>query len=138
MRVSSGNAELDTMCGGGIFRDSIILVSGATGTGKTLLVTEFIAGGVADGERCLLFGFEESRDQLFRNARGWGSTSRRWSNRGCSRSWRSYPEIASLEDHLHRHQGGGRRLRAAADRGRQPVGARAGRDREGSASSSSR
>jgi len=37
-RVSSGNARLDDMCGGGFFRDSVILVSGATGTGKTLMV----------------------------------------------------------------------------------------------------
>ena len=27
VRISSGNADIDTMCGGGIFRDSIILVS---------------------------------------------------------------------------------------------------------------
>ena len=73
VRISSGNAELDQMCGGGFFRDSIILVSGATGTGKTLLSTEFIAGGHR-GRRthCLLFAFEESREQLFRNAAGWG------------------------------------------------------------------
>jgi len=32
IRVSSGIAELDKMCGGGMYRDSIILVSGATGT----------------------------------------------------------------------------------------------------------
>jgi circadian clock protein KaiC len=38
-RVSSGVAQLDEMCGGGLFSDSIVLVSGATGTGKTLLAT---------------------------------------------------------------------------------------------------
>ena len=36
------------MCGGGFFRDSIILVSGPTGTGKTLVTTEFLAGGVRE------------------------------------------------------------------------------------------
>ena len=60
------------MCGGGFFRDSIILVSGPTGTGKTLITTEFLAGGIQQEERCLLFAFEESREQLFRNAQGWG------------------------------------------------------------------
>ncbi|MDH3601928.1 MAG: circadian clock protein KaiC, partial [Candidatus Tectomicrobia bacterium] len=44
-RITSGNADLDRMCGGGFFRGAIVLVSGATGTGKTLLSTEFIAGG---------------------------------------------------------------------------------------------
>lgn len=72
IRITSGSKELDKMCGGGFFRDSIILVSGATGTGKTLMVTEFMAGGVENNERCLVFAFEESREQLFRNATGWG------------------------------------------------------------------
>jgi predicted ATP-dependent serine protease len=31
-------ASIDQMCGGGFFRDSVTLVSGATGTGKALLV----------------------------------------------------------------------------------------------------
>jgi circadian clock protein KaiC len=33
VRISSGNPQLDEMCGGGLFRDSVTLVSGATGTG---------------------------------------------------------------------------------------------------------
>ncbi len=72
IRISSGNEELDQMCGGGFFRDSVILLSGATGTGKTLMVTQFLKGGAAAGERCMLLAFEESREQLFRNASGWG------------------------------------------------------------------
>ena len=67
-RVSTGNTELDRMCGGGFFRDSAIIVYGPTGVGKTLTAMHFIAAGVAQGERCVLFSFEESRDQLIRNA----------------------------------------------------------------------
>ncbi len=100
VRITSGNEELDTMCGGGLFRDSVILVSGATGTGKTLMVTEFIAGGIAQGERCLLMGFEESRDQLFRNARGWGFDFEGMEAAGNLKVACSYPETASIEDHL--------------------------------------
>ncbi len=44
-RIASGCRELDEMCGGGFFRDSIILVAGPTGTGKTLITTQFMAGG---------------------------------------------------------------------------------------------
>ncbi len=100
VRITSGNEELDAMCGGGLFRDSVILVSGATGTGKTLMVTEFIAGGIAQGERCLLLGFEESRDQLFRNARGWGFDFETLEEQGNLRVVCQYPETASIEDHL--------------------------------------
>jgi circadian clock protein KaiC len=101
-RVTSGNATLDQMCGGGFFRDSIILVSGATGTGKTLITTEFIAGGVAAGERCLLFAFEESREQLFRNAIGWGRDFQRMEAEGKLKVICDYPEVAGLEDHFIR------------------------------------
>src|SRR3954447_7256277 len=42
-RTSIGKQQVNDMCGGGIFRDSIVLVSGATGTGKTMMVTEFLS-----------------------------------------------------------------------------------------------
>ncbi len=100
VRITSGCNELDKMCGGGFFRDSIILVSGATGNGKTLMVTEFTAGGVKNGERCLLFAFEESQDQLFRNATGWGYDFEEMEKKGQLKVVCLYPETAGLEDHL--------------------------------------
>lgn len=100
IRITSGNRELDNMCGGGFFRDSIILISGATGTGKTLMVTEFIAGGANNGEKCLLFAFEESREQLFRNATGWGIDFEKMEKEGKLKVICQYPETAGLEDHL--------------------------------------
>jgi circadian clock protein KaiC len=102
VRITSGNEALDEMCGGGFFRDSIILVSGATGTGKTLMSTEFIAGGVNRGERTLLFAFEESREQLFRNATGWGRDFEQMEKDGKLKVVCEYPEVAGLEDHLLR------------------------------------
>ena len=100
VRVTSGNEVLDKMCSGGFFRDSVILVSGATGTGKTLLVTQFIAGGAKNGERSLLFAFEESREQLFRNAQGWGIDFRKWEEEGKLKVVCEYPEVRGLEDQL--------------------------------------
>jgi circadian clock protein KaiC len=105
VRITSGNAALDAICGGGFFRDSVILVSGATGTGKTLMSTEFIGGGVAGSERCLLLGFEESREQLFRNAIGWGRDFAQMEKDGLLRVSCVYPESAGLEDHLLRIKG---------------------------------
>jgi circadian clock protein KaiC len=100
VRISSGNAELDQMCGGGFFRDSVILASGATGTGKTLTVTQFLQGGAEHGERCLLLAFEESREQLFRNAIGWGIDFDAMERDGMLRVVCDYPEVAGLEDWL--------------------------------------
>ncbi|MFO7606465.1 MAG: circadian clock protein KaiC [Desulfurivibrionaceae bacterium] len=100
IRVSSGNTELDAMCGGGIFRDSIILVSGNTGTGKTVLASEFMAGGLKAGERTLLFAFEESREQLFRNASDLAGHFEEMERDGMLKVICEYPEIMGLEDHL--------------------------------------
>jgi circadian clock protein KaiC len=60
------------MCGGGYFKDSIILATGATGTGKTLLVSKFIEDACSNKERAILFAYEESRAQLMRNGTSWG------------------------------------------------------------------
>lgn len=100
VRTTSGNAVLDGMCGGGLYRGSTTLVSGPTGVGKTLMATEFVAGGAAVGERCLFLGFEESREQLFRNARAWGRDLERLEAEGCVRLICEYPENQSLEDRL--------------------------------------
>ena len=100
VRVSSGVATLDTMCGGGLYRDSVILVSGATGTGKTLTVTHFLQAGIAAGERVLLVASEESREQLARNARMWGTDFDAAEARGLLRIVCRYPEAMGLEDHM--------------------------------------
>jgi circadian clock protein KaiC len=101
-RVTSGVRALDEMCGGGFFRDSVVLISGATGTGKTLLVTEFMNGGFETEERSLLFAFEESRDQLFRNAAAWGMDFERAEKKGWLKVATQYPHAMPMEDHLVR------------------------------------
>ncbi|HVX39910.1 MAG TPA: circadian clock protein KaiC [Gemmatimonadaceae bacterium] len=102
VRVTSGIAELDRMCHGGIFRDSIMLVSGATGTGKTLMSAQFLNGGFRKKERCLLFAFEESRDQLFRNAAAWGMDFEKAERQGRLVVQNQYPHAMPMEDHLVR------------------------------------
>ena len=99
-RLPTGLAELDAMCGGGFFDKSLILVTGAAGTGKSLLTSHFIAGGVAGGERALLHSFEESRGQLVRNAERWGLDLERMEAEDKLRIVACLPESASLEDHL--------------------------------------
>ncbi len=99
-RSSSGIKTLDTMCGGGFFKDSIILATGATGTGKTLLVSKFLEEGCRQGERAILFAYEESRAQLSRNASSWGIDFEEMEEKGLLKLLCSYPESLGLEDHL--------------------------------------
>lgn len=100
VRVSSGVTTLDEMCGGGFFKDSIILVTGATGTGKTLLVSKFIENACSTGDRAILFAYEESRAQLSRNASSWGIDFEEMESKGLLKILCAYPESAGLEDHL--------------------------------------
>lgn len=99
-RVSSGVSRLDEMCGGGFFKDSIILVTGATGTGKTMLVSKFLENACKNGDRAILFAYEESRAQLSRNAFSWGIDFEAMEDQGLLKILCAYPESAGLEDHL--------------------------------------
>ena len=100
VRISSGVTTLDELCGGGFFKDSIILATGATGTGKTLLVSKFIEEGCRQEERAILFAYEESRAQLSRNASSWGINFEEMEQKGLLKLLCCYPESAGLEDHL--------------------------------------
>ncbi|MEU6119927.1 circadian clock protein KaiC [Streptomyces sp. NPDC047117] len=99
-RVSTGIAELDGMCGGGIYRDSVVLLTGPTGIGKTLSGLHFVKAGADAGERCLLYTFDETRQQLDRNAAGWGVDLRAMEAAGLLQVVSEYPETSSLEDHF--------------------------------------
>jgi len=66
-RVSTGVERLDAMLGGGYFRGSTVLVSGAPGAGKTTLGAAFAVAACRRGERCVYFTMEESPPQLIRN-----------------------------------------------------------------------
>lgn len=70
--LSSGIAEVDQLLGGGIAAGSSTLVIGPAGTGKSLLVLNFIAAAVARGERAALFVFDEELGLLFARAKTLG------------------------------------------------------------------
>ena len=99
-RVSSGLEDLDEMLRGGLYGDSVVLASGASGTGKTLLATHFIQEAPAQGHKALLFAFEESEAQIIRNAQEWGIDFEPYLESGLLRIESVYPETADLEDHL--------------------------------------
>jgi circadian clock protein KaiC len=63
-RISSGVAVLDEMLGGGIPAGYSVLAVGPTGSGKTLLATEFLAAGAAEGEAGVIALFERSSSQM--------------------------------------------------------------------------
>ena len=99
-RISLGNAELDAMCGGGMYRDALMMITGATGTGKTLIGLQFMVAGIRAGERVLYLSFEESRWQLERNAAAWGMDLSNSEHDGILEIVSRYPARVGLEDLL--------------------------------------
>lgn len=72
-RVSSGVLKLDDMMGGkGFYRASVILVSGAAGTGKSTFLSSFAQAACLRQNRTIYFSFEESPSQIVRNMRSVG------------------------------------------------------------------
>jgi len=65
-------AELDTILGGGVESGSSTLIIGPAGTGKSLLVFQFIAAAIRRGENAALFSFDEELGLLFSRSRGMG------------------------------------------------------------------
>jgi circadian clock protein KaiC len=100
-RISTGIPRLDTMLGrAGYYRGSSILVSGTAGTGKTTLAAQFINAACGRGERCLYFGFEESRSQVIRNMRSVGIDLAPWLQAGLLQYYGTRPTLYGLEMHL--------------------------------------
>lgn len=60
VRVSSGNADLDKMLGGGLTRGTSTLVAGPPGSGKSSLVATFAVGAAARGEQAIVYLFDEN------------------------------------------------------------------------------
>jgi circadian clock protein KaiC len=99
-RYSSGVEGLDEMTHGGWLRNSIIIVRGPTGSGKTMLSGLFSRAGAARGERVVYYGFEETRPILLRNFREIGMSMDRYIESGNLKVICRYPEATSLEDLL--------------------------------------
>lgn len=68
-RLTFGIPELDKMLGGGIPEGDSALVAGSSGTGKSVLATQFIAEGLRQGEPGIVAVFEE-RPQAYAERAG--------------------------------------------------------------------
>lgn len=69
LRVSSGISGLDRMVGGGFPHNSVVLVSGPPGTGKSILCLHYLLSGAARGEAGIYVTFEQSHSDLVNDAR---------------------------------------------------------------------
>ena len=71
-QLTSGNAQLDALLGGGVERGSSILVLGPAGTGKSLLTLTFVVDAMNRGEKAAVMVFDEELGLLFRRTKALG------------------------------------------------------------------
>ena len=71
-RLSTGVPGLDTLIEGGIPTGFNVLISGAPGTGKTILGLQFIHDGVRNGEAGIYVSFEQFREDIIKQAEQFG------------------------------------------------------------------
>ncbi|MFW6283253.1 MAG: RAD55 family ATPase, partial [Minisyncoccales bacterium] len=81
-RVSTGIPNLDKIINGGFIRDTTNLVVGGSGSGKTVLATQFLLEGVKNGENCLYITFEEKKEQFYKNMESFGWNLKKYEDEG--------------------------------------------------------
>jgi len=100
-RIATGVSRLDAMLGGqGFFRGSSILLTGTSGTGKTIIAANFAQAACRRGERVLFFSFEESPNQIIRNMHSIGLRLEPLIKRGLLQFHSARPSLYGLEMHL--------------------------------------
>ncbi|RKY62827.1 MAG: circadian clock KaiC-like protein [Candidatus Latescibacterota bacterium] len=70
-RVTTGIDKLDEILGGGVFKDSITLIAGMSGTGKTTFGLHFAVANALQGKKVIYLSFEEQVGNLLRAARNY-------------------------------------------------------------------
>jgi circadian clock protein KaiC len=81
-RVTSGITGLDKYIGGGFIKGSTILVSGSTGSGKTIFCSQFIMEGLKNGENCMFITLEEEPEELIDDVKEFGWDFKKYIDEG--------------------------------------------------------
>lgn len=71
-RVSTGIAGLDRMMGGGYPKESIVMISGGPGSGKTISSLQYTIAAVGRGEPVVVVNLDEPMVNKKRNCRAFG------------------------------------------------------------------
>ena len=64
-RISTGISGLDPLIQGGFKRNSVNLVAGGAGTGKSIFAMQFIIEGLKKNEPGIYITFEEKKEKVY-------------------------------------------------------------------------
>jgi KaiC/GvpD/RAD55 family RecA-like ATPase len=76
-RVSTGIPGLDNIIEGGFIPNSVVMISGETGTGKTIFCTQFIWNALCLGENGLYVSLQQTADEIKKDVAIFGRDFRR-------------------------------------------------------------
>lgn len=71
-RIESGIPGLDKLIEGGFVKNSVNLVAGTTGSGKTLFSCQYLLHGLKNGENGVYITLEESKDEILADVSRFG------------------------------------------------------------------
>jgi circadian clock protein KaiC len=71
-RLTTGSHAIDDMMDGGLYKGSVTMVNGISGTGKTVFSVQFLNAAIKAGHKGLLVTLDEHPRQLMRNAKSLG------------------------------------------------------------------
>ncbi len=101
-RVSTGIERLDEMLGGGFYRGTNALITGSSGTGKTMLAGAFIKAACRRDERALFISFDENSRDIVRDLATMSIDLAPHTTSGLLRMEAVRSEAASSEEHFMR------------------------------------
>ncbi|RLI70454.1 circadian clock protein KaiC [Archaeoglobales archaeon] len=72
MRIPTGIYGLDELLGGGYIENTVNIVLGSTGTGKTIFALQYLLKGLEDGEKAIYVSFDMEKDDVIEAAKSLG------------------------------------------------------------------
>ena len=81
-RIKSGIPGLDKLIDGGLVKGSSVLISGGTGTGKTVFCLQCLWEGLRNGESCVYITLEETAEELRQDALVFGWDFKEYEKKG--------------------------------------------------------
>lgn len=81
-RISTGIPNLDSLIEGGFKKNSVNLVAGCAGSGKTIFAMQFIIEGIKKGEPGVYITFEEKKRKFYEDMLGFGWDLEKYEKQG--------------------------------------------------------
>ncbi len=95
-RITTGIPNFDRLIGGGFDKNSINVIVGGAGSGKSIFATQFLVQGIKNGEKTLYVTFEEKKEHFYQNMSDFGWNLKEYEDKGAFTFLEYTPEKVRL------------------------------------------